>query len=87
MGKKQRVYWNIVQMRHVVNDWAMSGESRSAYCRRFGLAVHVLNYWIQRISEDDDSEAVFRELTAPEEAPLGSDSCVRLLYPSLFFCE
>ncbi len=77
MGNKKRIYRNITQMQRVVSDWASSGESRSVFCTRRGLALHVLNYWIGR--DQDKSGSGFQEVKAPEVAE--SDSYVRLLYP------
>jgi hypothetical protein len=64
-------------MQEVVSEWVSSGESRSVFCARRGLALHVLNYWIGR--DQDNVGSGFQEVKAP--AVVESDSYVRLLYP------
>jgi hypothetical protein len=79
MGKKKRVYRSESSMHEVLEEWAVSGLSRAAYCRQRGLSLSVFNYWAKR---DLQNGGVFREIKVPEGAFTGSTgSYVRLLYP------
>ena len=78
MGNKNCVDRSRAEMVQIIEDWASGKESRSGYCARRGLSLHVFNDWIRRIGQKT-GDFGFQEVKEPESAV--SDSCVRLLYP------
>lgn len=40
--------------------WRQSGESKTEFCRRAGVAVHVLRYWLEREAEGRPSSQLVR---------------------------
>ena len=44
---KQRI-WSEAEGKRIVTAWRRSSQSRAAFGRRYGIAVHRLHYWITK---------------------------------------
>ena len=59
------------QGRALVGRWRASGESVTSFCRRAGVAAHVLRYWLARETaavEGVNGPSDFFVVTAPQRA-------------------
>jgi transposase-like protein len=41
------------QMRPVIKDWELSGQTKKDYCQQHGISIPVFYYWYKRYRQED----------------------------------
>jgi transposase-like protein len=66
-------------MRPIVESYARYEGSKKAFCREHGLAIHTLDYWRRKFSEQPPKTSAFVALEISEPSPGQS---IELHYPN-----
>jgi hypothetical protein len=71
-GMRTRRHWKREGAARVLSDWASSGESLTAFARRYRLGLHRLQWWRAQLAQAADPQAQPLRLipAAPRRAPL-----------------
>ena len=55
-GLRTRAHWKAEDAARVLADWSSSGESMTAFARRWGLGLHRLQWWRERLNRGSETE-------------------------------